>query len=301
MRSRLCTRTPLYVALLGALIASSGSVIAQAQETATTLDQVEVTAQRRTQDIGDVPLAVTAIDARALRDQGASARDVLALANRAPSLQAESSFGRTFPRFYIRGLGNNDFDLNASQPVSLVVDGIVMENPTLKGFPVFDIERVEVLRGPQGSLFGRNTPGGVVHYLSARPTEEEEASLRLSYGTYDTVNAEAVLGGGSERSAWRLSTLHQERGAISNNRVIPDDRREGFRDQALRGQWLTQIGEQTEALVQVRLRNLTGGSAVYRANVFVPGSNELVAGFDRELLDQDAVPTLDVETRGVCL
>jgi iron complex outermembrane receptor protein len=298
-RPRATTNHALFLATAAALAA--GAAPAQAQGEAATLDRVEVTAQRREQDIGDVPLAVSAIDARSLADLGVSGRDVLALGNRAPSLQAESSFGRTFPRFYIRGLGNNDFDLNASQPVSLVVDGIVMENPTLKGFPVFDLERVEVLRGPQGSLFGRNTPGGVVQFISARPSTDEEANFRLGYGTYDTVNAEAVLGGGSEASAWRVSALHQERGPISTNRALPDDRREGFEDQALRAQWLTRIGEHTEALLQLRYRDLSGGSAVYRANVFAPGSNNVVPGFNRESLDQDAVPTLDVETRGISL
>ncbi|WP_273786852.1 Plug domain-containing protein, partial [Brucella intermedia] len=76
-------------------------------------------------------------------------------------LQIESSFGRTFPRFYIRGLGNTDFDINAAQPVSVVYDDVALENSLLKSFPVFDLENVEVLRGPQGTLFGRNTPAGV--------------------------------------------------------------------------------------------------------------------------------------------
>ena len=95
--------------------------------------------------------------------------DVRFLSGRVPSLNIESSFGRAFPRFYIRGLGNTDFDLNASQPVSLVYDDVVQENPILKGFPVFDLERVEVLRGPQGTLFGRNTPAGVVKFESVTP------------------------------------------------------------------------------------------------------------------------------------
>ena len=86
-----------------------------------------------------------------------------------PSLNIESSFGRTFPRFYIRGLGNTDFDLNASQPVSLVYDDVVLENPILKGFPAFDVDRIEVLRGPQGTLFGRNTPAGIVKFDTVKP------------------------------------------------------------------------------------------------------------------------------------
>ena len=98
--------------------------------------------------------------------------DIRFLNAKIPSLTVESSFGRSFPRFYVRGLGNSDFDLNSSQPVSLVVDEIVQESPILKGFPVFDTGRVEVLRGPQGTLFGRNTPAGLVKIDSARPTQD---------------------------------------------------------------------------------------------------------------------------------
>jgi iron complex outermembrane receptor protein len=93
-----------------------------------------------------------------------------------PSLNIESSFGRAFPRFYIRGYGNTDFRLNASQPVSLVYDDVVQENPILKGFPAFDLERIEVLRGPQGTLFGRNTPAGVVKFESAKPGQARKAT-----------------------------------------------------------------------------------------------------------------------------
>ena len=106
----------------------------------------------------------------------------------------ESSYGRAFPRFYLRGYGNTDFRLNASQPVSLVYDDVVQENPILKGFPVFDVGRIEVLRGPQGSLFGRNTPAGVVKFDSVRPSlRRNEGYASLSAGTFQTVNAEAAM------------------------------------------------------------------------------------------------------------
>ncbi len=112
--------------------------------------------------------------------------DIRGLSGRVPSLNIESSFGRTFPRFYIRGLGNTDFDLNASQPVSLIYDDVVLENPILKGFPAFDVDRVEVLRGPQGTLFGRNTPAGIVKFDTVRPDATSRNYMRISYGTYST-------------------------------------------------------------------------------------------------------------------
>src|SRR3546814_6353010 len=105
-----------------------------------------------------------------------SGADGRVLAGRVPSLNIESSFGRTFPRFYIRGLGNTDFDLNASQPVSLVYDDVVLENPILKGFPIFDLDRVEVLRGPQGTLFGRNR--------SEEHTSELQSLMRISSAVF---------------------------------------------------------------------------------------------------------------------
>jgi iron complex outermembrane receptor protein len=266
---------------------------------ATTLDTLVVTAQRRREDAREVPLSLSVVGATQLQALGASARDVTALAAQAPSLQAESSFGRTFPRFYIRGLGNTDFDLNASQPVSLVYDGVVMENPTLKGFPIFDLERVEVLRGPQGTLFGRNTPGGVVSFESVRPAFETDGHARIGYGSFDTFNVEAAVGGAlGDTTAGRLSTLYQRRSHLSTNTQIAGDRREGFTDRALRGQWLWQPSATFEALLQVRARSLDGGSQVYRANSIVPGSGGTVPGFDRESLSQDAVPTLRVDTRG---
>ena len=170
---------PLAVAI--ALLLPMGVAFAQSTEAAaqtsaqapateaTTLDTVQVTAQRRTEDIQDVPMAITAVHGEKLDVLTSGGEDVRLLSGRLPSLNIESSFGRAFPRFYIRGLGNTDFDLNASQPVSLVYDDVVQENPILKGFPMFDMDQVEMYRGPQGTLFGRNSPAGVVKFSSTRP------------------------------------------------------------------------------------------------------------------------------------
>ena len=119
--------------------------------------------------------------------------DTLFLSGRVPSLNIETSFGRIFPRPGVRGLNNTDFDLNASQPVSYFYDEVVWENPVLKGFPVFDLARVEVLRGPQGTLFGRNTPAGVLKFESAKPENTFDAYVTGSYARFDTVQLEGAL------------------------------------------------------------------------------------------------------------
>ena len=145
--------------------------------------------------------------------------DIRALATRVPSLYAESSNGRLAPRFYIRGLGNTDFDLAASQPVSVIVDEVVLENVILKSSPLFDIERVEVLRGPQGTLFGRNTPAGIVKFDTKKPSQEFDADVALSYGELDTANVQGAIGGGPVRhdlgAASRCSTSRVATGSTT--------------------------------------------------------------------------------------
>ena len=179
---------PSSLALAIAMALPAASALAQVASPATpqdradaTLETVEVTAERRVENIQDVPQSISTIsgeklDVIKLRRPG----HPLPVRRACPACNIESSFGRAFPRFYIRGLGNTDFDLNASQPVSLVYDDVVQENPILKGFPVFDLEQIEVLRGPQGTLFGRNTPAGVVKFESAKPTQEFGGYGRMS-------------------------------------------------------------------------------------------------------------------------
>ena len=139
--------------------------------------------------------------------------EVTALAARVPGLFVESSNGRAAPRFYIRGLGNTDFDLAASQPVSVVMDDVVLENVTLKSFPIFDIERIEVLRGPQGTLFGRNTPAGIVKIDTVRPGDTFEAQGSVSYGSFDSISLDAgITVPLADIASVRVSGLWQSRG-----------------------------------------------------------------------------------------
>ncbi|MBK3018591.1 TonB-dependent receptor, partial [Klebsiella pneumoniae] len=156
------------------------------------LETVTITAERRVENIKDVPNSVSTISGEKLDVLNSSGQDIRFLSGRVPSLNIESSFGRAFPRFYIRGYGNTDFRLNASQPVSLIYDDVVQENPILKGFPAFDLRAVEVAAGPQGTLYGRNTPAGVVKFDSVKPSQKQEGYLSLSYGRFGTINAEGA-------------------------------------------------------------------------------------------------------------
>ena len=272
-----------YLAAAIAMALPLPAAWAQTPTETTTLGDVIVTAQRRSENIQDVPVAVSTLSDEKLDILASGGDDIRFLAARLPSLNIESSFGRAFPRFYIRGLGNTDFDLNASQPVSLVYDDVVQENPILKGFPVFDLEMVEMFRGPQGTLFGRNTPAGVIKFNSVRPSREGGGYVRASYGTHGSINVEGAVGGAlGENWAMRVSGIYLHRDDWVDNIFTGEgDALEGFDEVAGRLQFLYEPGDQLSALVNLHARSLDGTARMFRANVIVPGSNDLVPGLQR--------------------
>ncbi|MBD9367303.1 TonB-dependent receptor [Xanthomonas sp. XNM01] len=285
IRVRLPRRSVLATALLAAAVTPSLSF---AQDAAT-LDAVQVTAQRKVENIRDVPVSLTSIDAEKLDVYGSGGADIRFLSARVPSLNIESSYGRAFPRFYIRGLGNTDFDLNASQPVSLVYDDVVQESPLLKGFPLFDLERVEVLRGPQGTLFGRNTPAGVVKFDSVRPSQEFGGYAQIGYGSDDLTTFEGAVGGAlSARWSARVSALYQRRDDWVDNTYAAgsSDGFEGYDESAARLQFLYE-GDDFEALLNLHKRHLNGTARLFRANIIQPGTNDFVPGFDKDKVAVD--------------
>ncbi|WP_374467915.1 TonB-dependent receptor [Phenylobacterium sp.] len=282
-------RTALAAGAAMAVLAAAGGAAAQDTE----IGEVIVTAQKRAENINDVPVAVTAVSGEKLDAIRSSGGDIRVFSARVPSLTMESSFGRTFPRPYIRGLGNTDFDLNASQPVSFVYDEVVLENPVLKGFPLFDIDQVEVLKGPQGTLFGRNTPAGVLKFASARPTQDLEGYAQASYATFSTINAEGAISGPiiPGALAGRLSALYQHRDNwVDNGFTGEKNVLEGYDQFAVRGQLLWTPTEAFSALLNLHYQHLDGTPRVFRANIIEKGTNNFVDGFDRDTVFHDAEP-----------
>ena len=265
------------------------------------LDTITVTAERREENIKDVPVSISTLSGEKLDIINSGGQDIRMLAARVPSLNIESSFGRAFPRFYIRGYGNTDFDLNASQPVSLVYDDVVQENPILKGFPVFDINQIEVLRGPQGTLFGRNTPAGVVKFDSVKPSRQQDAYASISAGKYQTINVEGAFNIplGSEWAA-RVAVLSQTRDDWVKNTVAtaPARELEGYTDRAARIQVQYAPNAAFNALLNFHSRDLTGSARLFRANIIKSGSNDPVDGFDPAKISIDGINSQDVKNNG---
>jgi len=267
---------------------------------AAVLDEIVVTAQKREEDLQEVPISITVLDVEKLDVLTAAGADVKFLSGRVPSLTLESSFGRAFPRFYIRGLGNTDFDLNASQPVSMIVDEVVLENPVVKGMPLFDLERTEVLRGPQGTLFGRNTPAGIVKFDTRKPTRAFEGYVRASYGTFDNVDFKAAVGGGlSETLSARASVLYQSQSDWIDNRHTGENNALGGHETwAYRLQLLWQPSESFSGLFNVHGWELDGTARIFRANILKPGTNQLVAGFEQDEVWFDGLNDQEISAQG---
>ncbi|QFT77203.1 TonB-dependent receptor [Erythrobacter sp. THAF29] len=279
-----------------AAIGFAAPAAAQDQESATEADNgqlpsIIVTANRREENLQDVAVSADILDQGRIDNIFAAAADTTALAGSAPGLNVESSNGRVAPRFYIRGLGNTDFDLAASQPVSVIMDDVVLENVTLKSFPIFDVERIEVLRGPQGTLFGRNTPAGIVKIDTIKPSQETDVRVGMSFGEYGTLSLNGAVGGGivDDTLAFRVSTQLQRRSDwIDNGFTNEENVLGGYTDFAIRGQLLLTPGPDTDILAQVQFRDLDGSSTFFRANILGPGNNDLNANYDRDTVFYDA-------------
>lgn len=185
------------------------------------LDEVIVTAQKREQSLQDVGVAVTAFTGEQISEFGFTTSTDLV--DMTPGLNytvpnAESSQ----INFFLRGVGLNDFADANENPVAVYMDDIY--RPAMGGlsFHLFDIERVEVLRGPQSALFGRNTNGGLVHYLSRRPSEERDGHFSISLGSHSETRLEAALGGGTSQVSARFAAAMHKHDGYTENRTGPD-------------------------------------------------------------------------------
>ncbi len=279
VQSALNRATTVAVAAISCFLASPS---AQAQAV---LEEIIVTATKREENIQEVPISITNMAGDRLTSRFTGGEDILALAGAAPGLHVESSNGRTSPRFYMRGLGNADFTQAASQPVSVVFDEVPMEKVVLKGFPLFDMADIEVIRGPQGTLFGRNTTAGIVKIDSRRPTDEFEGYVRGSAGNLGTFNIEGAVGGPliEDKLLARVSAISQNRSDwVDNGFTGEGDALGGHNINAGRVQLLWTPSDNFSALLLHQMQNSDGTATLFRANVFDQGSNELNENYDRD-------------------
>jgi iron complex outermembrane receptor protein len=181
------------------LLCSSAATIAQAQTTvaapvAAAIDSNEiiVTATKRAESVQDIPIAVSVIGGDTLSKSRVTQADELV--TRTPNLQLTSTVGDNTPIFALRGVSMSDYSLNQSSPVATYYDEVYKGNVAFLGVAMFDLERVEVLRGPQGTLYGKNTTGGAVNLISRAPKlGETNGYLNLGYGNYNRIDANGAI------------------------------------------------------------------------------------------------------------
>jgi iron complex outermembrane receptor protein len=203
--------------LLAAAGAAAVAPLATAQDAARSggLEEIVVTAQKRAESAQDVPIALSVFGAEDL--EAANIRRIEEIVLRTPNFtMMRVNVGE--PQFYIRGVGSNSDSAAGDPTVGVFQDEIYIGRISGAAFEVFDMQRVEVLRGPQGTLFGRNTSGGAVNFIPNRPEQDFFASAELSLGNYDSIEGRAVLNGGiTDSLAGRLSVSHREHGGYSEN------------------------------------------------------------------------------------
>lgn len=282
-------RRALYAAMLGALIAGQG--IAQAADTVTgtaadtantgnsapqtpdgaapsapvaigaaaaarVLDDVVVTAERREAGVQQVAGAITVIKGTDVTDlELRNAKDVIRFV---PNMNADTTDGHMRPKWYIRGIGRSDASLQSVSQVGIYYDDVYIQNASSTGFPLFDLERVEVLRGPQGTLWGKNTIGGAVNFISRKPTFDPEGYAKISYGDWNETLLEGAYGGSLKDGvlAARVSTFQQESDLYIQNSFIPGN--EGWSENANRVQLLANLGDVTDVLLNLHHRKFEG-------------------------------------------
>ena len=176
---------PVFLSLFAPL----GSAFAQTSDSADSLTEVVVTAQKRSENVQNIPIAVTAVTGEDLRKQGVV--DILALQNVAPGVQV--STGVLGPQINIRGITSTNSTEVGDPAVAFHVDGVYDGRPRAASGTFYDVERIEVLRGPQGTLYGRNATAGSVNVITNKPKQTFEVSASVETGNFGLVSTTGVL------------------------------------------------------------------------------------------------------------
>ncbi len=250
---RICKRKQATFRLglgVAALVLTSVGGVAQAADAApepaadakgmVTLQNVQVTAQKRLQSTQDVPMSMAVFSADELRERGVTS--VGQLGNAAPGLQINDYGNPVITVITLRGVQQFDFGDHQESPVAVFVDGAYIPYLSAVGMNLFDLNRVEVLRGPQGTLFGRNATGGVIQLISARPTETFSGYGQVQLGNFGALRSEGAVSG-PVGGGWlgRVSLLQDKHDGYYKNSLGTD---KGDADnQSWRLQLARQVGE----------------------------------------------------------
>ena len=280
------------------------SVVARAA----VLEEIIVTAQKRSQNVQDIGIAITAITGEQMEALGyTNAQQVSAMA---PGVSTVQPNGEANYSIAIRGVSSSDFTTNVESPVAVYLDEVYISQASGTGFALFDMQRVEILRGPQGTLFGRNATGGLVHFVSRKPSQDTDGYVKVTAGEYNQIKFEGALGGAlSESLSARLSVSTHHNDGYITNRLGKD--LNNANDKSWRLQLLATPSAEVEFLLSARGsdQNIRTGffenvSSVGAAGELTPTTPNPVLGYldnDGDVFagDYDDPGYNDLETSGI--
>ena len=250
--------------------------LAMSQSAEAQLEEIVVTAQKREQLAQAIGLSITTFSDEALEEL--QARDMFAIANQLPNAQVYTS--ANLPSFTLRGVGLNEFSANFDAPVAVHIDEVYISKPFMVSMPFFDLDRVEVLKGPQGTLFGRNTTGGSVNYYLRAPSKESEAQIELGFDNHQRYRIEGFAGGPmGDNVSWRLSALVNQSSGGPFKNLLNGEELGGWDQQMLRAQLLFDF-DRTDVRVLVHGGTDESSLVPYKG----PGIFNFGGGFCPELL-----------------
>ena len=266
------------------------------------LDEMTVTAQKREQALSDVGVSVTAFSGDSLRELNMT--NSVDISAQTPNFTIGTPVGEgNNPSFVLRGVGLNDFNDNNESNIAVYVDEVYRSAMAGLTFQMFDLDRVEVLRGPQGTLYGRNATGGLVHFVTRKPTEDLDAYADLTLGSNSQVKFEGAIGGGSETVMGRLSVATNQADGYVSNRAGADPNEAD--NMALRGQLLFKPTEQWSVLLNAHWSDADPRAAAYQHEGTDVGGLDFFGYSDTDgdvwAGDYDRTGPLEIENTGASI
>ena len=234
-----------------------------AASTPGTIETVVVTAEKRSEDIQAVPISIQAFTAKQISDLGIKASTDLSQFT--PNLDIALPAGNgNQPIITIRGVGLNDYDTNNAGPNGIYLDEVYLSSPASQTFQAFDLERIEVLKGPQGTLYGRNTSGGAINFITAKPTDEFTGNFHGEYGAYGTYQLQGAIGGQiTDGLDGRIAVVHNGSGGYTLN-ALTGTRENGANNYAGRAELLWKPTNDLSFLLSVQGGSVANRPAEYR-------------------------------------
>lgn len=204
----------------------------QPSKSSTEVQPIIVTAQRRSENIQNVPVSIQAISAKQIQALGIKQSTDIGQVTPNVSMALPDGAGNQ-PLISIRGIGINDYDTNNSGPNGVYLDDVYVSAPAAQTFAVFDLSEIEVLKGPQGTLYGRNTSGGALVFTSNKPTDQFTTDFHLEYSSFNALQVEGAVGGPitgnldgrvsfvvNESDGYMHNDLSNEPASGSNNQAV---------------------------------------------------------------------------------